>query len=94
MAGSPLSQEAAVLAVVDALPHPAALLGPDGVPVFINAAERAFLGIPDDDEADLGAASRTFIHPDDHPLYSRLIDTLVQQGAGSTTVEMRIRLAG
>ncbi len=91
MAGSPLSHEAAVLAVVDALPHPAALLGPDGVPVFINAAERAFLGIPDDDEADLGAASLTFIHPDDHHLFTRMIDTLVQQGAGSTTVEMRIR---
>ena len=46
MAGRPLSQDVAVLAVVDALPHPAALLGPDGVPVFINAAERAFLGSP------------------------------------------------
>lgn len=91
MGGGPLSHEAAVLAVVDALPHPAALLGPDGVPVFINAAERAFLGIPDDDDADLQDASLTFIHPDDHHLFTKLIDTLVQQGAGSTTVEMRIR---
>jgi PAS domain S-box-containing protein len=91
MAGSPLSEEVAVLAVVDALPHPAALLGPDGVPVFINAAERAFLGIPDDDETDPGAASLTFIHPDDHHLFTRMIDTLVQQRAGSTTVEMRVR---
>ena len=80
MAGRPLSHEAAVLAVVDALPHPAALLGPDGVPVFINAAERAFLGIPDGDDADLGAASLTFIHPDDHHLFTRMIDTLVRAG--------------
>ena len=91
MAGRALSHEAAVLAVVDALPHPAALLGPDGVPVFVNAAERAYLGIPDDDDADLETASLTFIHPDDHYLFTQLIDTLVQQGAGSTTVEMRIR---
>jgi hypothetical protein len=63
--------------------------------VFINAAERAFLGFPDDDddddEADLGAASLTFIHPDDHHLFTGMVDTLVQQGAGSTTVEMWIR---
>jgi PAS domain-containing protein len=80
MAGRPLSHEAAVLAVVDALPHPAALLGPDGVPVFINAAERAFLGIPDGDDADLVTASLNFIHPDDHYLFTQMIDTLVQQG--------------
>ena len=77
--------------VLDALPHPSALLDASGTPVFVNAAERAYLGMPEG--ADSTGAPAEFIHPDDFHAFPETVEKLLRGSSGGATAEARIRRA-
>lgn len=76
-------------ALLDALPHQAAVLDPRGVPVFVNRLEREYLGMADD--GDVGLAPQEYLHPDDVALFVETISALLHDGRRAQTVELRIR---
>jgi len=81
--------DAAITGLLDALPHPAALMDHTGVPIFINRSERLYLGTSE--VAALSTAPQTFIHPDDFHLFPETISRLLNGDGESASVELRIR---
>ena len=88
-ADRPLSHEAAVLAVVDALPFKAAVLDATAAPVHINPLMRAYHGIAAD--ADVRTAPSTFVHPDDRHVSREVIGGMISGSGSSGQAEVRIR---
>lgn len=79
----------ALVAALDALPHPTAVLDAAGIPVYLNLAQRLYLGV--DAVADVSLSPLTFTHPDDFPLYPQTVEALLREPDRTRAVEVRIR---